>query len=134
VQMVVRNAQLAPDGDDVLDVPDGLDDVSADLVVSGRPDTSRCPLDGYLKAVRVHQEALQDHAVGHFAADLLVWRAEDAEHIGLADDPGQQVVLVTRAQQLPYRRLLGECQAEDFFGCRDCPPKLVPSRRRHLRS
>lgn len=101
---------------------------------SGRPDTSRCPLDGYLKAVRVHQEALQDHAVGHFAADLLVWRAEDAEHIGLADDPGQQVVLVTRAQQLPYRRLQGECQAEDFFGCRDCPPKLAPSRRRHLRS
>jgi len=46
-------------------------------------------LDGYLKAVRVHQEALQDHAVGHFAADLLVWPAEDAEHIGLADDPDQ---------------------------------------------
>ena len=33
MQMVVRNAQLVPDGDDVLDVPDGLDDVSADLVV-----------------------------------------------------------------------------------------------------
>jgi hypothetical protein len=36
VQMVVRRAQLVPDGDDALDVPDGLDDVSADLVVSGR--------------------------------------------------------------------------------------------------
>jgi len=39
---------------------------------SGRPDTSRCPLDGCLKAVRIHQEALQDPAVGHFGADLLV--------------------------------------------------------------
>jgi hypothetical protein len=32
------------------------------------------PLDGCLKAVRVHQEALQDPAVGHFAADLLLWQ------------------------------------------------------------
>jgi len=44
-------------------------------------------LDGDLKELRVHQEALRDHAVCHFAADLLVWPAEDAEHIGLADDP-----------------------------------------------
>jgi hypothetical protein len=34
---VVRNAQLVPDGDDVLDVPDGLDDVYADLVVVRGP-------------------------------------------------------------------------------------------------
>jgi hypothetical protein len=73
--MVVRTAEQVPDGDDALDVPDGLDDVSADLVVF-RPAGQRhdAVLDGYLKAVRVHQEALQAHAVGHFAADLLVWR------------------------------------------------------------
>jgi hypothetical protein len=45
-------------------------------------------LDSDLKALRVHQGALRDHVVGHFAADLLVWPAEDAEHIGLADHPG----------------------------------------------
>jgi hypothetical protein len=73
--MVVRTAEQVPDGDDALDVPDGLDDVSADLVVfRSAGQRHDAVLDGYLKAVRVHQEALQDHAVGHFAADLLVWR------------------------------------------------------------
>ena len=45
-------------------------------------------LDSNLKALRVHQEALRDHVVCHIAADLLIWPAEDAEHSGLADDPG----------------------------------------------
>ncbi len=31
--MVVRRAQLVPDGDDALDVPDGLDDVLLTWVV-----------------------------------------------------------------------------------------------------
>jgi hypothetical protein len=52
------------------------------------PDSGAVPSwTGDLKELRVHQEALRDHAVCHFAADLLVWPAEDAEHIGLADDP-----------------------------------------------
>jgi hypothetical protein len=38
-------------------------------------------------AARVHQEVLQGLAAGLFTADLLVWPAEDAEDIGLADDP-----------------------------------------------
>jgi len=51
---------------------------------------------GDLKALRVHQETLPDHAVGHFAADLLVCPAEDAGHIGLADYPGEEPGLIHR--------------------------------------
>jgi hypothetical protein len=33
------SAQLVPDSGDALDVPEGLDDVNADLARSGRPDS-----------------------------------------------------------------------------------------------
>jgi hypothetical protein len=87
VQPAVRGAQLVPGGGDALDVPEGLDDVPADLA-GFRPAGQRhdAVLDGDLKEFRGPSGGLRDHAVGYFAADLLVWPTEDAEQLGLADD------------------------------------------------
>jgi AcrR family transcriptional regulator len=87
--VLVRRAQLVPDGDDALDVPHSLDDVLAGLVgFRSAGQGHDAVLHGGLQALRVHPEAWPDHAVGHFAADFLVGPAEDAEHIDLADYPG----------------------------------------------
>ena len=86
--VVLVRVQLVPDGDDALDVPHSLDDVLAGLVgfwPAGQGHDAVSHAEP--QALRMHLEAWPDHAVDHFAADLLVGSAEDAEHIDLTDYP-----------------------------------------------
>ena len=63
--------QLVLDGDDALNVPCGLDDVPVGL--AGSPLAGQghdAVVHGDLKVLPIYQEASQDHAGGHIAADL----------------------------------------------------------------
>src|SRR5271167_1324211 len=100
-----RVGEAVADGDHALETPDLVDDVSAEHGATGDAFQRDDPVvHGHREAGRVGKEPVRDHVLGDLAADLLVGPAEDAQHVGPADDADQMPVTVNDREPLKLER------------------------------